>query len=132
MPKCNTAFLLAAVVLVVVTSFVIIARLGAIQLTAQIPLQCFAYGSGCAGCYLDAVLLEEFDGLPTHAAANHYVSALAVDEIRHHPGGVVFKIRIIHPVDRFDLVAFHIQENVSRTTTEVVADDRIHSVLIFG
>ena len=123
-----------AAALVLMTMAVLDALLAgrrAAQLAAQVALQGGLDGAGRAGGSLDAKLLEELDGAAAHAAAQHDISTLLVDEARHLSGLVTAVEGVGNHLHGFDFFTLHVDQGKVRTAPEVLGHDAFQAMVGF-
>jgi len=91
------------------------------EFTTQKTFQGLLHSARCTCGGLDAELLEELDGPATHAAAEHDIGVLLLDEARHLAGLVAIIERILDDFDGFDFSSIDVDQSKERTTAKVMS-----------
>jgi hypothetical protein len=97
----------------------------AAELAVQVTFQSSSHCPVSTSSGLDAILLEELDGTPSHATAEHYVSILLVDEAWYLTWLVGSVIRISDHFHTFHICFYNIDEGKKRAAPKVMCDHAI-------
>ena len=86
----------------------------------------------CPGGDLDAMLLEEAEGSPTHAAADDDLGAFLVDEVGDISRLMLVKEGVGDGLDLRNLMSLEVDDHIVRAASKVVADGALHSLIGIG
>jgi len=86
--------------------------------------------SACGRCY--SILFEELDGSPAHAAAEHHIRLLFINEARHLSWLVGAEKGVGDHLYSFDIVTFKINNSKVWAAPKVMRDHAIQSIIGFN
>jgi len=90
------------------------------EFAAKITLKGVLYRPGCTRSSLDIELLEELDCPAAHAATEHDISILLLDEARYLAGLVAGVKGVINHFYRFNFLTFHLDEGKEGAAPKVM------------
>jgi hypothetical protein len=110
------------VVMAVSMALALNARLCLGYFSIQITMQGLLYRTRCARNGLDAVLLKKANRPVPHAAGQHHVNPMAVNEGRYLSGPVAVVKGIFYNLDGYNCVLFYLGDDKVGAAAKVIAN----------
>lgn len=120
---------IVVVVIAVTVGYAVCAGGSFVEFPGEILLHSSLHGAGHPGGNAHPKLFKELDRPATHAATEHNIGVLAVDEVGYLPDLMTGEEGVIYDLHVFDLVVFHVYQGKERAAPEMLGDDAVESII---